>query len=113
LLPWSYSGSTTKPAPANAVKNPPFQPSSYGASGIRKIHETADLYSKPFMPYYPIVMTAIAEQLDHKLVSWKPETAAQVEKLVADIIDWTDSDALDLIHTRELEQEVLDLLDEN
>ena len=57
--------------------------------------------------------TAIAEQLDHKLVAWKPETAAQVERLVADIIEWTDSDALDLMHTREVEQEVLDLLDEN
>jgi hypothetical protein len=58
-------------------------------------------------------MTAIAEQLDRKLIAWKPETAAQVERLVVEIIEWTDSAALDLIHSRQVEQEVLDLLDEN
>ena len=56
--------------------------------------------------------TAIAEQLDHKLVAWAPETASRVEHLVADIIEWTDANALDLMHTREMEQDVLDLLDD-
>jgi len=56
-------------------------------------------------------MTAIAEKLDRKLSAWKPETASEVEKLVAEIIDWADSDALDLMRPRHLEQEVLDLLD--
>lgn len=58
-------------------------------------------------------MTAIAEQLDQKLATWKPDTAAEVERLVAEIIEWTDSDALHLMHSREVEQEVLDLIDEN
>ena len=56
-------------------------------------------------------MTAIAEQLDRKLSNWKPETASEVERLVGEIIDWADADALDLMRPRHLEQEVLDLLD--
>jgi hypothetical protein len=56
-------------------------------------------------------MTAIAEQLDRKLAAWKPETVAEVERLVGDIIDWADADALDLMRSRDLEQEVLDVLD--
>lgn len=56
-------------------------------------------------------MTAIAEQLDRKLSNWKPETASEVERLVGEIIDWADADALDLMRSRHLEQEVLDLLD--
>lgn len=70
------------------------------------------LYSVVSVRYFTR-MTAIAEQLDRKLVTWKPETAAQVERLIGEIIEWTDSDALDLIHSRQVEQEVLDLLDEN
>ena len=60
---------------------------------------------------YWFLMTAIAEKLDRKLSDWKPETASEVEKLVADIIDWADADALDLMRPRHLEQEVLDLID--
>ena len=56
-------------------------------------------------------MTAIAEKLDRKLADWKPETASEVEKLVAEIIGWADADALDLMRPRPLEQEVLDLVD--
>ena len=56
-------------------------------------------------------MTAIAEKLDRKLAGWKPETASEVEKLVAEIIDWADADALDLMRPRHLEQEVLDIID--
>jgi hypothetical protein len=60
---------------------------------------------------YFSVMTAIAEKLDRKLSDWKPETASEVEKLVAEIIDWADADALDLMRSRRLEQEVLDVID--
>lgn len=56
-------------------------------------------------------MTAIADRLDRKLSDWKPETASEVEKLVAEIIDWADSGALDLMRPRHLEQEVLDIID--
>ncbi len=58
-------------------------------------------------------MTAIAEELDRKLAGWKPETASEVEKMVSDIIDWADADALDLMRPRHLQQEVLDILDAN
>jgi len=56
-------------------------------------------------------MTAIAEQLERKLGAWKPETATEVERLVGDIIDWADVGALDVMRSRGLEQEVLDVLD--
>jgi hypothetical protein len=57
-------------------------------------------------------MTAIAQKLDHKLESWDAERAAQVEKLVAEIIELADADAIDLLPSRQVTQEVLDLLDE-
>jgi hypothetical protein len=60
---------------------------------------------------YCFLVTAIAEKLDRKLSDWKPETASEVEKLVAEIIDWADADALDLMRPRHLEQEVLDIID--
>lgn len=59
------------------------------------------------------VMTAIAKQLDEKLKTWTPETAEQVENLVAEIIRLADNDALDLLRSRAVEQEVLDILDES
>ena len=55
-------------------------------------------------------MTRIADELEKKLSTWAPETAAEVERLIADIIQWTDADALDLMRSRHVEQEVLDLL---
>jgi hypothetical protein len=56
-------------------------------------------------------MTAIAKKLDAKMNRWKPETAKKVEKLVAEIIELADSDALDVVRSRQVEQEVLDILD--
>ena len=57
-------------------------------------------------------MTAIAKELDEKLQKWTPETAQQVESLVAEIIRLAGADALELMRSRAVEQEVLDLLDE-
>ena len=57
-------------------------------------------------------MDALSEKLDTKLREWKPETADQVRKRVAEIIDLADQDALDLLRTQAAEQEVLNLLDE-
>ena len=57
-------------------------------------------------------MDALAERLDEKLQQWSPDTAEQVRQRVAEIIDLADQDALDLMRSRTLEQEVLDLLDE-
>ena len=72
--------------------------------------QIGELYLRAELVYLNL-MTAIAEQLDRKLAAWKPETAVEVERLVSDIIDWADADALDLMRSRELEQEVLDVLD--
>jgi len=56
-------------------------------------------------------MTRIARKLDSRLARWKPETAKKVEKLVAEVIELADHDALDLIRSRQVEQEVLDIID--
>jgi hypothetical protein len=56
-------------------------------------------------------MTAIANKLDAKMTRWTPETAKTVEKLVMEIIELADSDALDVVRSRQVEQEVLDIID--
>ncbi|HMF51724.1 MAG TPA: hypothetical protein VK603_23910 [Candidatus Saccharimonadales bacterium] len=56
-------------------------------------------------------MTAIAKKLDAKMTRWTPETARTVEKLVMEIIELADSDALDVVRSRQVEQEVLDIID--
>ncbi len=55
---------------------------------------------------------AIAEKLDVKLSTWKPEISREVRAVVSDVIEAADSDALDLLRSRAVEQEVLDELDE-
>ena len=57
-------------------------------------------------------MTAIAAKLDKKLHQWQPTTAQEVEQRVEEIIELADCDALDLLRSRQAEQEVLDILDE-
>ena len=57
-------------------------------------------------------MDAIAEKLDTKLSKWKPEISREVRLLVSQVIDASDNDALDLMRSRAVEQEVLDQLDE-
>jgi len=57
-------------------------------------------------------MDALAEKLDTKLRTWKPETAAKVRERVAEVIELADDDALDLMRSRARDQEVLDMLDE-
>ena len=52
------------------------------------------------------------EELDTKLRTWKPETAAQVRERVSEVIELADKDVLDVMRSRAREQEVLDLLDE-
>jgi hypothetical protein len=56
-------------------------------------------------------MTAIAKKLDARLNRWSPETAKRVKQLVAEIIELADHDALDLVRSRTVEQEVLDIID--
>jgi hypothetical protein len=57
-------------------------------------------------------MDALAERLDAKLREWKPDTAAQVRQQVTEIIELADQDVLDVLRSRIVEQEVLDMLDE-
>jgi len=58
-------------------------------------------------------MTQIAKQLDEKLATWSPQVAAQVERIVTDVIELADAQALDLLPSRRIVQEVLDALDES
>jgi hypothetical protein len=57
-------------------------------------------------------MDVLIETLDAKLREWKPETAAQVRQRVTGIIGLADQNALDLLRSRRVEQDVLDILDE-
>ncbi len=57
-------------------------------------------------------MEAIAQTLDAKLHKWKPETSQKVRALVSEIIELADSDSLDVMRARAVEQQVLDILDE-
>lgn len=58
-------------------------------------------------------MTAIAQELDHKLHQWRPEIVRDVEHMVAEIITWADANAFDVMRPREIEQQVLDILDDS
>jgi hypothetical protein len=55
---------------------------------------------------------ALAEKLDGRLREWRPETAAEVRHVSLQFIELADADLLDLVRSRAVEQEVLDLLDE-
>ena len=57
-------------------------------------------------------MDVLAERLDAKLREWEPNTVAEVRERVAEIIDLADHDVLDIMQSRSVEQEVLNLLDE-
>jgi hypothetical protein len=54
----------------------------------------------------------IAEKLNTKLREWKPEISRKVRTVVSDVMDAADNDALDLLRSRGVEQEVLEQLDE-
>jgi hypothetical protein len=57
-------------------------------------------------------MDILIEELAIKLRRWKPDIADQVRRHVAEIIEMADQNALDVLRSRAVEQEVLDLLDE-
>ena len=57
-------------------------------------------------------LDALAEKLDTKLRTWKPETAAQVCERVAEVMEVADENVLEVMRSHAREQEVLDLLDE-
>jgi len=57
-------------------------------------------------------METILETLNAKLQAWEPETANEVRERLTEIIALADQDVLDLMKSREREQEVLDILDD-
>ena len=58
-------------------------------------------------------MDNLVEELDAKFRAWQPEIADQVRQRIEEIIEMADRDALDLLRSRAVEQEVLDALDES
>jgi len=57
-------------------------------------------------------MDNLVEELDAKFRAWQPEIADQVRERIEEIIEMADRDALDLLRSRAVEQEVLDALEE-
>jgi hypothetical protein len=57
-------------------------------------------------------MDALVQELDTKLRQWQPDLAKQVRQCLVEIIELADQDALDILRSRVVEQEVLDLIDE-
>ena len=57
-------------------------------------------------------MDMLAEKLDAKLREWKPNIVAEVKQRISEIIDLANDDLLDIMRSRAVEQEVLNLLDE-
>ena len=57
-------------------------------------------------------MDALIEKLNTKLGQWQPDVAEQMRECIAEIIQLADCDTLDIMLSRIVEQEVLDILDE-
>ena len=57
-------------------------------------------------------MDVLAESLDKKLREWSSETAEQVRRRILEIIELADQGLFEIVRSRKVEQEVLDLLDE-
>jgi hypothetical protein len=60
-----------------------------------------------------VSMDALVETLDTKLRQWKPDVAEQVKQYIAAIIEMADQDALDILHSKDVEQQALDFSDES
>jgi predicted ATP-dependent serine protease len=58
-------------------------------------------------------MDALIQELDIKFRQWQPATVEQVRQCLAEIIELADQDAFDILRSRVVEQEVLDLIDES
>ncbi|MBE9061655.1 hypothetical protein [cf. Phormidesmis sp. LEGE 11477] len=56
-------------------------------------------------------MDSLCKVLDLKLQQWEASTAEQVREFIAEIMELADQGILDLVRSRKVEQEVLDILD--
>jgi len=57
-------------------------------------------------------MDTLIQELDIKFRQWQPAIVEQVRRCLVEIIELADQDALDILRSRLVEQEVLDLIDE-
>jgi hypothetical protein len=57
-------------------------------------------------------MDALIQELEIKLRQWQPATVEQVRRYLVEIIELADQDALELLRSRLVEQEVLDIIEE-
>lgn len=57
-------------------------------------------------------MDVLVEKLSNKLHTWEPPISQLVRRYINEIIELADHNALDLIRSRKVEQEVLDIIDE-
>jgi hypothetical protein len=55
----------------------------------------------------------LVEKLNDKLYTWEPAISEVVRNYIKEIIELADRNALDLIRSRKVEQEVLDIIDES
>jgi hypothetical protein len=58
-------------------------------------------------------MDTLVERLDAKLRVWQPTMANQVRQRIAEIIEVADQDALDILRSRVVEEEVLETVDDD
>lgn len=58
-------------------------------------------------------MDTVAVTLNEKLTQWSPVLAEQVRRQILEIMEMADQEVLDILRSRQVEQDVLDLLDEN
>jgi hypothetical protein len=56
-------------------------------------------------------MDTLIEKLNNKLSEWQPRIAQEVRESIAEMIEWADHDSLDIMRSRAVEQEVMDILD--
>ncbi len=57
-------------------------------------------------------MDVLVEKLSNKLNTWEPSISQVVRRYISEIIELADHNALDIIRSRKVEQEVLDIIDE-
>ncbi len=57
-------------------------------------------------------MDALIEELNLKFQQWEPEITNQVRQCIQEMIELADQQVLDVMRSRTVEQQVLDLLDE-
>ena len=58
-------------------------------------------------------MDTVAAMLNEKLTQWSPVVAERVKRQILEIMEMADQDVLDILRSRQVEKDVLDLLDED